>query len=90
MIRLLLAATALIALIALARWLGRANANQRSRTLKQILLYGASAILLLLVITAVDVSVGQVIDSAATFSLDWGKTFKVPCTRVAYHWKRVL
>ena len=51
MIRLLLAATALIALIALARWLGRANANQRSRALKQILLYGASAILLLLVIT---------------------------------------
>ena len=51
MIRLLLAATALIALIALARWLGRANATQRSRTLKQILLYGTGAILLLLVIT---------------------------------------
>ena len=51
MSRLLLAATALIALIALARWLGRANATQRSRTLKQILLYGTGAILLLLVIT---------------------------------------
>lgn len=35
-------------------------------------------VLLLLVTTAVDVSVGKVIDSAATFSLDWGKTFKVP------------
>ena len=51
MIRLLLAATALIAVIALARWLGRANAAQRSKMLKLILLYGASAILLLLVIT---------------------------------------
>ena len=51
MIRLLLAATALIAVIALARWLGRANAAQRSKMLKLILLYGAAAILLLLVIT---------------------------------------
>ena len=39
MIRLLLAATALIAVIALARWLGRANAAQRSKMLKLILLY---------------------------------------------------
>lgn len=34
-------------------------------------------VLLLLLITAVDVSVGKVIDSSSTFALDWGKTIKV-------------
>ena len=34
-------------------------------------------VLLLLLITAVDVSVGKVIDSSNTFALDWGKTIKV-------------
>lgn len=33
-------------------------------------------VLLLLLITAVDVSVGKVIDSSSTFALDWGKTIK--------------
>lgn len=33
--------------------------------------------LLLMIITAVDVSVGKVIDSGNTFSLDWGRTIKV-------------
>lgn len=34
-------------------------------------------VLLLMLITAVDVSVGKVIDSGNTFSLDWGRTLKV-------------
>ncbi|CAM9114667.1 unnamed protein product [Ectocarpus fasciculatus] len=33
-------------------------------------------VLLLMVITAVDVSVGKVIDSGNTFSMDWGRTVK--------------
>lgn len=34
-------------------------------------------VLMLMLVTAVDVSVGKVIDAGATFSVDWGKTFKV-------------
>lgn len=40
-------------------------------------------VLLLLAITAVDVSVGKIIDSANTFSLDWGRTVKVTWIRDA-------
>lgn len=41
-------------------------------------------VLMLMVITTIDVSVGKVIDSGNTFSLDWGKTIKVShkCSRV--------
>ena len=51
MIRLLLAFIALVGLMWLAGWLGKATPAQRSKALKLILLYGAAGILLLLVVT---------------------------------------
>ena len=51
MIRLLLAFIALVGLIWLAGWLGKATPAQRSKALKLILLYGVAGILLLLVVT---------------------------------------
>ncbi|GIS91644.1 MAG: molecular chaperone DnaJ [Pseudomonadota bacterium] len=51
MIRLLLAFIALVGLMWLAGWLGKATPAQRSKALKVILLYGAAGILLLLVVT---------------------------------------
>lgn len=42
-------------------------------------------VLLLMLITAVDVSVGKVIDSGNTFSLDWGRTVKVSWSCVSGH-----
>lgn len=40
-------------------------------------------VLMLIAITAVDVSVGKIIDSANTFSLDWGRIVKVTWIGVA-------
>ena len=51
MIRLVLALGALVGLMWLASWLGRAGPAQRSKALKMILLYGVAGILLLLVVT---------------------------------------
>ncbi len=51
MARLFLALVALVGLMWLASWLGKATPAQRSRTLKLIVLYGVGAALLLLVIT---------------------------------------
>ena len=51
MIRLLLAFIALVGLMWLAGWLGKATPAQRSKALKLILLYGVAGILLLLVVT---------------------------------------
>ena len=51
MIRLVLALGALVGLMWLASWLGKATPAQRSKTLKIILLYGVAGILLLLVVT---------------------------------------
>ena len=51
MIRLVLALGALLGLMWLASWLGKATPAQRSKALKMILLYGVAGILLLLVVT---------------------------------------
>jgi hypothetical protein len=51
MIRLVLALGALVGLMWLASWLGKATPAQRSRALKMILLYGVAGVLLLLVVT---------------------------------------
>ena len=51
MVRLLLGLAALVGLMWLAAWLGKATPAQRSRALKLIVLYGVAGALLLLVIT---------------------------------------
>jgi len=51
MIRLVLALVALVGLMWLASWLGKATPAQRSKALKMILLYGIAGMLLLLVVT---------------------------------------
>ncbi|MEE1558516.1 MAG: hypothetical protein V1245_03835, partial [Arenicellales bacterium] len=51
MLRLLLGLAALVGLMWLAAWLGKATPAQRSRALKLIVLYGGAGTLLLLVIT---------------------------------------
>jgi len=50
MLRLLLAVAVVIAIVALARWLGRAPPAKRAKALQQILLFGGGAILLVLAI----------------------------------------
>lgn len=46
-------------------------------------------VLMLMLVTAVDVSVGKIIDAGATFSMDWGKTFKVRSCHIEGTWKNV-
>jgi hypothetical protein len=49
--RVFLALVALVGLMWLASWLGKATPVQRSRALKLIVLYGVAGALLLLVVT---------------------------------------
>ena len=51
MARVFLALVALVGLMWLASWLGKATPEQRSRALKLIVLYGIAGALLLLVVT---------------------------------------
>jgi zinc transporter ZupT len=51
MVRIFLALAALVGLMWLASWLGKASPEQRVRAIKLILLYGVAGALLVLVVT---------------------------------------